>query len=154
MSEIYRRSMGMTYDERRLELEIGSGVTGYSVERPEPTYRESSGVEIDWESADAELNALLAKEAMLAAEERMEEIAIEHPKYTWHVGQLLAARLDQMALDGRPVDEGMFLEAADLAQEIVLANPDKNAEELRDVVEAMIVMIQAESRMRRYTLAA
>lgn len=146
--------MGMTYDERRLELEIGSGVTGYSVERPEPTYRESSGVEIDWESADAELNALLAKEAMLAAEERMEEIAIEHPKYTWHVGQLLAARLDQMALDGRPVDEGMFLEAADLAQEIVLANPDKNAEELRDVVEAMIVMIQAESRMRRYTLAA
>ena len=154
MSEIYKRSMGMTYDERELEKELGGGVSGYSVEQPEPQFHPLSGFEIDWESADAELNALLAKEAMLAAEERMEEIAIEHPKYTWHVGQLLAARLDQMAHDGQPVDEEMFSEATDLAQEIVMANPDKNAEELRDVVEAMIEMIQAERRMRRYALAA
>lgn len=154
MSEIYKRSLGMTYDERELEKELGGGVSGYTIDETELRTPYIEPVEIEWQAFDTQVEALLAEEAMRSAEERMEEIAVEHPKYTWHVGRALSDRLEQLSRDGAPVDTEMFAEASDLAQEIVAANPDKDADELREVVEAMLEMIQAEYKVRRYTLAA
>jgi hypothetical protein len=154
MSAIYKRSMGMTYNDRELAKELGGGVSGYATDETVPTTPYALPVELDWETFDAQVEALLAEEAMRAAEERMEEVAIEHPKYTRHVGTILSDWLERMSREGKPVDAEMFVEAPDLAQEIVAANPDKNADELREVVEAMLDMIQAEHRLRQYTLAA
>ena len=154
MSELYKRSLGMTYNERALEVELGGGVSGYTNDEAELTTPYNEPVEVNWQTFDAQVEALLAEEAMRAAEERMEEIAIEHPKYTWHVGKILSDRLEQLSRDGQPVDAEMFVEASDLVQEIIDANPDKNADELHEVIDAMLEMIQAEARVRHYTLAA
>lgn len=152
MSAIYKRSLGMTYNERALELEIGGGVSGYSTEEPVQEIRPLDLDKIDAyrtreELADIEIDFMLA-------EEHMQALAVEHPKYVWHVGRILSQRLDQLADEGKSVDAEMYPEAQALAEEIIAANPDKNAAELAEVVEAMVDMIQAEARLRHYTLAA
>lgn len=82
------------------------------------------------------------------------ELAVAHPKYTAHVAKMLIARLDAMAAFGDPVDPEMYVDAHSLAEEIVAANPDKNAEELTVIVETMVAMIQADYRRRQLVLTS
>ncbi len=152
MSEIYNRSMGFTYNERALANELASGTSGYD------TISDSSDLTPISRSTVAEYRmseelADIGVEFMLA-EQQMAEVAVEHPKYTWHVGRILTERLEIMEKQGHPVDAEMYLEATQLAEEIVAANPEKDAEELTEVVSAMVGMIQAQQKMQKYELAA
>jgi len=177
MSEIYKRSLGMTYDRRALDIELGGGTSGYD---PQPIETVGDDLRIDtpatqldalrnermqWNMVEAVSGGLsddeLAERTLLDAEivlreyeEKMAEVVTIHPKYTWHVGQILIDRLDAMKAQGHPVDAEMYIEAQDLADEIVAANPDKDAGELTEVVETMVAMVQAEARHRQLTMAA
>lgn len=152
MSEIYKRSLGFTYDEATLRRELDAGTAGY----------DTTSASVLTKPLDvAEMNEYLVREALadietefFLAEEAMREVAIEHPKYTWHVGQILSERLDEMKEQGHPVDAEMYIESQQLADEIVAANPDKNAEELSQIVTTMVELIQAEYKVRHYALAA
>lgn len=109
--------------------------------------KQADGIEL----SEYELECAVLLEAEIAVakcEESMAEIAEEHPKYAWHVGQLLVDRLDAKKREGLPVDNEMYIEARALAREIVLANPDKNADELTEVVDAMVELVNAEQRLR------
>lgn len=104
-----------------------------------------------------ELEEVVSLEAEIIVEERakqMIKLAEEHPKYTWHVGELLTERLDELKAEGHPVDAVMYLEAEELAEEIVSANPDKNADELTEIVVAMVKLNQAQARVKHLALAA
>ncbi|MES2876291.1 MAG: hypothetical protein V4678_02350 [Patescibacteria group bacterium] len=180
MSEIYNRSMGLTFNPDALAHELGNGTAGYDTTLEEPVYLGASDLmlpaadtyidelyneRMQWnmvEATNGELSSderadvvLLETEIVFREyEQRMAEVAVEHPKYTWHVGQILSKRLDEMKQQGHPVDAEMYVEAQDLASEIVAANPEKDAEELSQVVTTMVEMIQAEYRMRQLVLAA
>ncbi len=177
MSEIHNRTMGFAYDEDRLQRELGGGTSGYDVQPDELLGNDLSigapATQLDnlknermqWNMIEALNGGLsdfeLAERTLLEAEiimheyeEKMSEVAIEHPIYTWHVGKILSDRLDTKKAQGHPVDAEMYLEAQELAEEIVAANPDKNPEELSQIVTTMVNMIQAECRVRLYTLAA
>ena len=156
MSEIYKRSLGQTYDPDALRRELDNGTAGYDTSvidtptRPLDTAAVSE-YRVREELADIESEFFME---LCLAEDAMAEVAIEHPQYTWHVGQILSERLDVMKQQGHPVDAEMYIEAQQLADEIVAANPDKDADELSQVVTAMVEMIQAEHRMHQLTLAA
>lgn len=152
MSEIYKRSMGLTYNPDALRHELDNGTAGYDTSSVDTIARPLDTAHID-EYRMLESFADIETEFFIA-EEAMRDVAIEHPKYTWHVGQILSERLDEMKEHGHPVDAEMYIEAQQLAEEIVTANPDKNAEELSQIVTTMVGMIQAEYRVRHYALAA
>lgn len=180
MSEIYKRSMGLTYDPDALRHELNNGTAGYDTGYEETITSDDYGLSIpapstlidslrnermQWNMIEATNGGLTAEErdevVLLETEiiyreyeQKMSEIVIEHPKYTWHVGQILVERLDEMKEHGHPVDAEMYIEAQHLAEEIVAANPDKDAEELSQIVTTMVGMIQAEYRVRHYALAA
>lgn len=178
MSEIYKRSLGYTYNQDALRREVDAGMAGYDVTPPE-IIADDLSVEVRELSRLEQLQAELMEWHMYEAvnggldeydrtqvvmieteivfreyEEKMSELAIEHPRYSGHVGKILTDRLDALAAFGHPVDPEMYIEAEQLAEEIVAANPDKNAEELIEIVETMVGMIQAEARLRLYELAA
>jgi hypothetical protein len=178
MSEIYKRSLGYTYNEDALRREVDAGMAGYDVTAPEiitddltVEVRELSRVEqlqaelMEWHMYEA-VNGGLDEDDRIQVvmieteivfreyEERMSELAVEHPRYSGHVGKILTDRLDALAAFGHPVDPEMYVEAQELAEEIVAANPDKDAEELSRIVETMVGMIQAEYRLRQYSLVA
>lgn len=109
--------------------------------------KQADGIELS--EYELECAALLEAEIAVAkCEESMAEIAEEHPKYVWHVGQLLVDWLNAKKREGLPVDDEMYIEAHALAKEIVQANPDKNADELTEVVNAMVELINAEQQLR------
>ena len=178
MSEIYKRSLGMTFNPRALELELANGTAGYEVVTDEIItddlsidVRELSRVEqlrselMEWhmyevangglDEADRAEVVLIETEIVFREyEEKMTELAIEHPRYSGHVGKILTDRLDALAAFGHQVDPEMYVEAQELAEEIVAANPEKNAQELSQIVETMVGMIQAEYKMRQHSLVA
>lgn len=177
MSEVYKRSLGMTYNPRALEVELGGGTSGYDlqpvevieddlrIETPTSQLDTLRNERMQWNMVEAVNGGLsedeLAERTLLEAEivlreyeEKMAEIVTVHPKYTWHVGQIIIDRLDVMKAQGHPVDAEMYIEAQELADEIVASNPDKNAEELGQIVEIMVGMIQAEYQVRKYALVA
>lgn len=169
--------MGMTYNDRALARELGDGTSGYDIQ-PEEVDQENLELSMpatvlddlrnermQWNMIEAVNGGLteseLAERTLLEAEivlheyeQKMAEVIEVHPKYTWHVGQILVDRLDALKAQGHPVDAEMYIEAHDLAEEIVAANPDKNAEELSQIVVTMVGMVQAEYAVRQYTLAA
>lgn len=109
-------------------------------------------LEADGGLSEEELEVAVLLETEVIVEEyaqQMIELAEEHPVYTWHVGVLLAERLDELKSEGYPVDAEMYLEAEALADEIVKANPDKNANELKEIVETMVELNKAQAQRRR-----
>ena len=179
MSELYKRGLGYPFDEDLLRREIANGLGGHGNEVAAdmtPAFEGISDLQCEtvessriteleaelvyWAAHEAQHGKLEPHEreevvllhAELTLEEysaAMAELAIEHPRYTAHVANLLIARLDELAAAGHPVDAEMYVDAHDLAEEIVGANPDKNAEELTEIIQTMVAMIQADCRRRQ-----
>lgn len=104
-------------------------------------------------SESSELSVLEAELIVERYSQKLAALAMEHPKYTAHVANLLIARLDALAADGHPVDAEMYVDAHALAEEIVTANPDKDAVELTLIIETMVGMVQAQYTHKQLTLA-
>lgn len=181
MSELYKRSLGYPFDEDALRREIMNGVSGYTTTIEEPVDEGMSDLQVEvdetsrldvlrseliyWAAHEQQHGGLEPHEreevvllsAEIVVEEctlAMAELSVEHPKYSAHVAKLLIARLDAMAAFGDPVDPEMYVDAHSLAEEIVTANPEMNAEELTVIVETMVAMIQADYRRRQLVLTS
>jgi hypothetical protein len=146
--ELYKRSIGQMYDERALALEISGGVVGYDTE---DLYSQASAslpeFSVDWSIEEAHVSQLIAEELLFDLER-------EHPKDTVYVANALASRLDQLKAEGHPVDAIMYVEADELAEKLVEANPEKDAGELIAVVEALVQVARVEYLTRDQPIAA
>ncbi len=184
MSELYKRSLGYPFDERLARREVENGIGSCDPVDTTPAFEGPSDLMItaedmpqltkiaqlrqeiaDWYLHaelsgglnDYESSELIVLEAELVVEEcseAMSALASTHPRYTALVAKQLTARLDAMAAFGEPVDPEMYVDAHAMADEIVSANPDKNADELTTIVETMMALIQAEYQRRQLALVA
>lgn len=153
MSEIYKRSMGFTYDERALAIELGSGTAGYdTTDATEIVSDELSlwggssdnecafvlaAVEADVDQAEQEYEHAKAQfESALADESIADGVAIIAGTLTQDLYRRLSA--------GQPIDEVFFEEAHDMAQAIVVANPEFDATRLTQAAHALVRLQYAE----------
>ena len=181
-SEIYRRSLGYTVNEdalrREVENGVGTGVVELTLDSEQPgadlvihdRIQPTTKVEMlereieEWEVFEAlngDLNdyargevVQLHAELVVEREAELMELSKEHPIYTGLVAGILKQKLDELHHEGHPVDAEMYVEATELAEAIVAANPVKEPQELVAVAETMVAMVQAEYQLRQLTLAA
>lgn len=176
--QLYKRSLGMSYDPELLRREVDNGVSGYTgdVDRsngfelqPSDLYVETVPVsdnayrlqEIEFELAglldQAELNdedieqlLLLEAEKVVRLEAEVEELLAEEPQRAQALKDLFMTRLMERAQAGQPIDAEMFAESGELADVIAEQYPDRDAAGLVEIAERMEALIIAQLTLEQH----
>ncbi len=172
MSEIdntYKRSMGMTYDERALEVELSGGASGYDIIPEEIVYDDLSiNVTGTGDGERVYLLALVEQEVDRAeleleyAKERFEAVVADEAvaANVDMIAAYISADYDQRRSQGQPVGQEFYQEARDIAEALTTTNPEFDAAELSRAAEVLVQLQFAERKLVRaeqelqYALAA
>lgn len=97
-----------------------------------------------------EIAARLVDEAEMVFEAVKAEflrLSEQHPIYTTMMAEVLHAHLDKQKAGGLPVDEEMYVEASQLVNEIIDANPRFDAGTLLEIAHTITQLDHAERRL-------
>lgn len=166
MNELYRRAMGLHFDEERLVHEAANGLSGHGLEADADVDESSAGemsevMTSEYGSAlqdtrlalyEAELSfeeriVLEAEEVVLAEQVRLEELALENPIYTSVLQEWLLEELRILAIAGVPIDDEMYTEARVLGEFIAEANDDADDSTLIEIAKEMKALIEAQHHL-------
>ena len=168
--ELYRQSMGLTFDpDRRLaEVQAGYSGSGDPLSDEESSFSKDGSdlmvvvddpnivrlYEIDAQLLDEELapqdRTLLEAERIVRSKQaELDELTAEHPRYANALQAWLFKELDAMKHQDMPVDDEMYAEAEILGEFITEANAEHEDEALIAIAEHMKAIIEAQKELAK-----
>lgn len=176
--ELYKRSLGMSYDFERAQREVANGVAGYTGDfdrsngfEPIDADLHIEGVrgsenafriqEIEIELAelldkrqvtveDVEKQLLLEAEKVVRLEAEVESLLQQDSIRAEALKDLFMTQLMSRAEAGQPIDAEMFAEFDELAVTIAEQNPELDADGLLRVADAMEALIVAQLTLEQH----
>lgn len=170
---IYRRELGLTYDEDALRRAVDSGLGGrtnleqidqYANDGADLYIEQSNGSLNDYRLQDIEYDlafetdpeqiVLLEAEKIVRTEVRLAEESRLNPKYSRALRDWLMSELDRRLSQGEPVDAEMYVEAEILADFIAEAQADDEDADLIEIAENMKAVIESQRALTDFALQA
>lgn len=170
---IYRRELGLTYDEDARRRAVDNGLGGRSASEAGEIYSRD-GADLYVEQSSGSLNdqrlqdieyalafetnpeqiVVLEAEKIVRTEVRLSEESQLNPKYSQALRDWLMSELDRRLSQGQPVDEDMYIEAEILADFIAEAQADNEDADLIEIAENMKAVIDSQRALTDFAVQA